>query len=448
MRVAVIGAGVVGVTTAYELAADGHQVVVYERRSGVAAETSFANAGIVAPGYVTPWAAPGLPGQVLRRLLAAHTPVRVRPGLDAAALRWMWKWWRACRAGTHHINRQRLQRLAVFSRTRLRTLTHELHLDYERAEGCLVLLRSPQDLARVRPALKLLAEGATRFKLIDAQRCRTVEPGLNPDTPLHAGIYLPDDEVGNCRQFTILLRQEAQRLGVDFRFHTAVVALVPGTTPGVVSLQREPEAPAQHSSFSHSIQPDAATRPADLPAPQSESFDAVVVCAALGAPALLRPHGLKLPLQAVHGYSVTAPLRQLEAHPDHGPRAALIDDRYQVAISRIGSRIRVAGGAEIGGSDDKHHAAALTTLYKVLDDWFPGAARLGQALPWKGARPMLPDGPPVLGACGIAGVWLNLGHGSSGWALACGSARVLADAVARRRPAIDTEGFGVERLRG
>jgi len=447
MRVAVIGAGVVGVTTAYELAADGHAVVVFERRSGVAAETSFANAGIVAPGYVAPWAAPGMPGRVLRQLLATHTAVRVRPGADAAALRWMWKWWRACRAGTYLLHRQRLQRLAVYSRTRLHTLTRELHIDHERAEGCLVLLRTPQDLALMRPALKLLAEGPTRFKLIDAPRCRTVEPGLNPDTPLHAGIYLPDDEVGNCRQFTMLLRQEAQRLGAEFRFHTEVLKLVPGTKPGVVSLQREPEAPAQHSSFSPSSQADTPTRPAELAAAQDEAFDAVVVCAAMGAPALLRPHGLKLPLQAVHGYSVTAPLRQFEAHPDHGPRAALIDERYKVAISRIGSRIRVAGGAEIGGTLDKHHPAALATLYKVLDDWFPGAARLGQALPWKGARPMLPEGPPVLGASGIAGVWLNLGHGSSGWTLACGSARVLADALAGRPAGIDTEGFGVDRLR-
>jgi D-amino-acid dehydrogenase len=215
-----------------------------------------------------------------------------------------------------------------------------------------------------------------------------------------------------------------------------------------VSLQHEPEAPAQHSSLGASEVPETPRTQAEPASPQSEPFDAVVVCAALGAPALLRPHGLKLPLQAVHGYSVTAPLRQFEAHPDHGPRAALIDERHQVTISRIGSRIRVSGGAEIGGSLEKHHPAALATLYKVLDDWFPGTARLGQALPWKGARPTLPDGPPVLGASGIAGVWLNLGHGDHGWALACGSARVLADAVAGRRAAIDTEGLGVERLRG
>jgi D-amino-acid dehydrogenase len=182
--------------------------------------------------------------------------------------------------------------------------------------------------------------------------------------------------------------------------------------------------------------------------PITEGFDAVVVCAALGAKALLRPHGLKLPMQAVHGYSVTAPVRRLDAHGDVGPRSALMDERYKVAISRIGARVRVAGSAEIGGTANRHDPKALETLYKVLHDWFPGSARLSQAQVWKGARPMLPDGPPVLGASGIAGVWLNLGHGSSGWALACGSARLLADGIAGRTPAIDTEGLGVERLIG
>ena len=183
------------------------------------------------------------------------------------------------------------------------------------------------------------------------------------------------------------------------------------------------------------------------PYPRTESFDAVVVCAALESAALLRPLGLKLPLQAVYGYSVTAPLRRHESHPDHGPRSALMDEHYKVAISRIGARVRVAGSAEIGGKINRHDPAALETLYKVLHDWFPGSARLGQAQSWKGARPMLPDGPPVLGRSGVEGVWLNLGHGSSGWALACGSARLLADGLAGRPMAIDIDGLGVERLR-
>ena len=181
--------------------------------------------------------------------------------------------------------------------------------------------------------------------------------------------------------------------------------------------------------------------------PLTERFDAIVVCAALGSKLLLRPLGIRLPLLAVHGYSVTAPLRQHPQYPDHGPRSGLMDEHYKVAITRLGQRVRVAGGAEIGGTLERHNEAAIATLYKVLHDWFPGSALMGQAQHWKGARPMLPDGPPVLGASGAAGIWLNHGHGASGWALACGSARLLADLVAGRPPAVDTEGLGIERLR-
>ncbi len=446
MHVAVVGAGIVGVTTAYELAADGHEVTVLERRGSVAAETSFANAGVVAPGYVTPWAAPGMAGKVLAHLLSAHTPVRLNPRLDAGTLAWLWRWWRACHAQRYQANRARMQRLALFSRERLHQLTHDLGLDYERSEGYLVLLRRARDLAAVQPGLKLLSELGVAFDTLDATGCHRVEPGLNPDTPLHAGIYLAHDEAANCRQFAHLMRSQAQRLGARFRFHTTVQALHPGRTPRVTHQHLPPDESAFVSLAAEARSSDG---PATVPmtdGPVTEAFDAVVLCAALGAPALLAPHGLRLPLLAVHGYSVTAPLRRLEQFPDFGPRSALMDERYKVAISRLGNRIRVAGSAEIGGSLANHHPGALATLYKVLDDWFPGAARLSQAQRWKGARPMLPDGPPVLGASGIEGVWLNLGHGSSGWALACGSARVVAAAVAGRAPPIDVEGLDVSRL--
>ncbi len=148
----------------------------------------------------------------------------------------------------------------------------------------------------------------------------------------------------------------------------------------------------------------------------------------------------------MHGFSLTAPLRLVEGHPNLGPRAGVMDEKYKVAISRLGQRLRVAGSAELGGQLGTMNPAALHTLHKVLDDWYPGSAQLAQAQFWKGARPMLPDGPPVLGASGAAGVWLNLGHGSSGWALACGSARVLADQLAGRAPAIDVSLLDVARL--
>ena len=437
MRVAVVGAGIVGVTAAYELAADGHEVTVLERRGSVAAEASFANAGVVAPGYVTPWAAPGMPGKVLSYLLARHAPVRLSPLLDAGTLAWLWKWWRACSPRRYQANRTSMQRLAMFSRERLHHLTHDLQLEYERNEGYLVLLRSAKDLAAAQPGLKLLSALGVPFDQLDAAGCRRVEPGLNPATALHAGIYLASDEVANCRQFALLMRAQAERLGARFRFHTTVQALRPGPAPALTCQFLPPEDSAPSS---------IAAEARSSGGPVTEAFDAIVLCAALGAPALLAPHGLRLPLLAVHGYSITAPLRHLDEHPELGPRSALMDERYKVAISRLGNRVRVAGSAELGGRLAHHHPGALATLYKVLDDWFPGAARLSQAQRWKGARPMLPDGPPVLGASGIEGVWLNLGHGSSGWALACGSARVLAEALAGRAPPIDVEGLDVSRL--
>ena len=445
MRVAVIGAGIVGVTSAYELAADGHDVTVFERRGSVAAESSFANAGVIAPGYVTPWASPDMPWHVMSHLFQRHAPVRLNARLSASTLGWMWRWWRACRPAAYRSNRNHLRRLATYSKQRLHKLTQTLQLDYERAEGYLVLLRSAREAERAQAGLTLLTEAGIRHHFLDASQCRQVEPGLSADAPLHAGIHLPQDEVGNCRQFALLLRTEAERLGAKFRFHTTVQSLMPGSRPTLTKVY----SPMEESTW---VSADAARLdgpPTDvLPfEPETETFDAVVICAAVDSTTLLRPHGLKLPLAPVYGYSVTAPLRKLDVHPDIGPRSAVMDERYKVAVSRIGSRLRVAGSAEIGGRPGQHHKAALATLYKVLNDWFPGAAHMSQAQVWKGARPMLPDGPPLLGASGLPGVWLNLGHGSSGWALACGSARVVADAVSSRAAAIDTEGLGLERLR-
>ncbi|NRF68590.1 D-amino acid dehydrogenase [Aquincola sp. S2] len=424
MRIAVIGAGIIGVTTAYELAADGHEVTVFERRSSVAEETSFANAGLVAPGYVTPWAAPGMPAKVFKHLLSRHAPVRLARPMARGQLRWMWRWWRACSAASFQANRQRMHRLARYSQQRLAALTHDLRLDYEQSSGYLVLLRSQQDLVLARTSLKLLAELGVSFHLIDAAKARLLEPGLNPQTPLHAAVHLPNDSVGNCRQFAHLLRGEAQRLGADFRFQHQVLGLRGGSVPIV-----------QHRA----VDSDAAAT--------EDRFDAIVVCAAMGAPALLSPLGCRLPLVPVHGYSITAPLRQIDGHPTPGPRSAVMDEHYKVAISRMGQRVRVAGSAELGGRLDRHSAPALQTLYKLLDDWFPGCAQLSQVQAWKGARPMLPDGPPVLGRSGTDGIWLNLGHGSSGWALSCGSARALADVIGGRPAPIDLEGLGIERLK-
>jgi glycine/D-amino acid oxidase-like deaminating enzyme len=244
--------------------------------------------------------------------------------------------------------------------------------------------------------------------------------GALPKTSLVAGMPVSlksaQDEVGNCRQFALLLKNEAQRMGVNFAFSTTV------------------EKVDASDGMALSIAGEATP----------QRFDAVVLCAGVDSARLLRPLGLKIPLAAVHGYSVSASIRE----PLNAPRSAIMDERYKIAITRLGNRVRVAGSAEIGGAPDAKRASAIQTLYKVLHDWFPGAANHSNGIQiWKGARPMLPDGPPLLGASGIPGLWLNLGHGSSGWSLSCGSARAVADLIGGRAPEIDLEGLDMCRLK-
>ncbi|RYY57179.1 MAG: FAD-dependent oxidoreductase, partial [Comamonadaceae bacterium] len=328
----------------------------------------------------------------------------------------------ACALETYVPNRARLQRLAFYSRNRLHRLVDDLQLEYDRSTGYMVLLRTEKDRKLVQPGLQVLRDAGVKFAEIDAERARIIEPAINPDTAFLGAVHLPDDEVGNCRQFALLLKGQAQDLGARFEFHAAVAPLDPAN-PTELQVTAGKDAPAVR-----------------------RKFDAVVMCGGMAAAAMLRPVGLRIPLAAVHGYSISAPIRE----PLNAPRSGLMDERYKVAISRLGNRVRVAGSAEIGGDPTRRNPAAIQTLYKVLHDWFPGAAQLANTgsgvQEWKGARPMLPDGPPLLGATGVPGVWINIGHGSSGWALSCGSARAVADLMSGRAPEVDLEGLGVERL--
>jgi D-amino-acid dehydrogenase len=411
MKIAVVGAGIVGVTTAYELAQDGHQVTVYERRGSAAEEASFANAGVLAPGYVTPWAAPGMPWKVTKQLFAQHAAVRIGLPLSGAELAWMWRFWRACKMDTYLAHRAALQKLAFYSRERLHAITAKHQLDFDRAEGYTVLLRSAKDAAMVQPSLQVLTDAGVPFSMMDEAAARAIEPALNADTHFHGAVHLPQDEVGNCRQFALMLKDLARDGGVDFQFNTTVANMDVARPATLFIADTNSQTP-----------PTAAT------------YDAVVLCAGTASTQLCQSLGKKLPIASIYGYSVSAHVRE----PMDAPRGALMDEHYKVAISRLGNRVRVAGSAEIGGRPEVKRASALRTLYQVLQDWFPGAAAMSHGVQeWKGARPMLADRPPIIGASGLPGLWFNTGHGSSGWALSCGSARLLADAMTGRNAEID-----------
>ena len=414
MKVAVIGAGVIGITTAYELAAQGHKVSVFERHGAAAEECSFSNTGVASVGYAEPWAKPGMVKHVLSHLWHRDTPLRIsKPSM--ADWRWLWQWKKACDSNTFARNRENMLRLAEYSNHRMRTLTDTLNLGHEHTNGLMVLLRSERESNLMQDSLQVMRDAGLSFKTLNANEARAIEPALNPETALLQAIQFPEDEVGNCRQFTLLLKNEAESLGVTFHFNTTI----------------EPLSKAQPKTIRTAANTDG------------EKFDAIVVCAGLASAELVRPLGLRIPLAAVHGYAISAAIRE----PLDAPRSGVIDERYKVAITRLGQRVRVSGGSEIGGNAKRHDAASIKTLYRVLNDWFPGAARTQDSVQvWKGSRPMLPDGPPIMGASGVSGVWLNLGHGASGWTLACGSARVLADCINGKTPDIDMQGLGLERL--
>jgi len=410
--VAVIGGGVVGVCTAYFLAEAGHDVVVIERHQNVAQEASFANAGIVAPGYSAPWAAPGMPRKVLSYLLRSEAPVMLRPTLDRTLWRWVRRWLAECDVERYRINRTRMQRIAFYSRDILRLLREHYQLEYEQTQGVLQLFRTEKDRRLAEPAISLLNDNEVPHQLLDAEGVRAIEPSLASDTPLAGGIYLPQDEAGNCPLFTKRLKQIAASMGVQFHFASTVQAI-----------ESESRGVALHI--------DDGRYPAD----------AVVVAAGIDSANLLKPLGIHIPLYPVKGYSATVPIKNF----DKAPHAALLDETYKVAITRLGGRIRVAGTAELGSRSNELHARALRTLIKVGGDWFPDAANYAQANFWCGTRPMLPDGPPLVGATPVRNVYLNIGHGSSGWAMAAGCGKVVADIVSGHAPDIDLDGLTMTR---
>ncbi|MGO4326134.1 D-amino acid dehydrogenase [Cupriavidus sp. 2TAF22] len=423
MHVIVIGAGVIGVCSAWYLREAGFEVTVVERRAAPAQESSFGNAGVIAPGYVTPWAAPGMPGKVLRNLFASTSPVLFRPSADPAMWRWILRWLGECTLERYRVNKVRMQRLAFYSRECLHKLRGRLEIDYEQSQGYLQLFRTRRDLDLAGPALALLREHEVPHRLVDAAGCRGIEPGLTTDTPLAGGLHLPEDESGNCPMFVRRLRVLAEAAGVRFVMDSDAAALRP-LPGGQLALDLRDAGGGAGSIKAGGVR-------------ETLAADRVLVCAGVASAALLRPLGLRIPLYPVKGYSATVQVSdELQA-----PLAALMDESYKVAITRMGNRLRIAGTAELGSRRLDLRPAAINTLLKVARDWFPVAGHYGSATLWAGARPMLPDGPPLIGATAVPGLFLNLGHGSTGWAMACGSGRVAADLIAGNRPAIDLDGL-------
>ena len=415
MKVLVLGAGVVGITTAHYLAHDGHEVAVVDRQPGPAMEASAGNGGEVAPSTALPWAAPGMRYRLLKALLRRDPGLRFKLRLDPSLLRWLRAWTRQCNLASFHINALRMQRLASYSLNCLQALRRATGIEYDyTADGILQILRTDKELHAALRRLPLYEELGTPYTVLDPQACIAVDPALEFAWSRFAGgLYLPMNETGDCATFTCKLAERAAERGVSFRYNTQVQAI------------------EAHNGVVSGVQTDAGLLQADR----------YVIALAQGAPRLLRPLGIKAALQSISGYSVTLPI----ANQARAPRAGVVDMRNEIAITRMGARVRIAGGSELGLST-KLRPDRGRRLMEAFNELYPYAADLSQPAYWSGCSLSTPDGPPILGMTPYANLLLNIGHGAQGWTMASGSARIISDLVAARSTEIDLEGLTLARF--
>ncbi|NML62903.1 D-amino acid dehydrogenase [Massilia sp. RP-1-19] len=414
MRIVILGSGVIGVTSAYYLAKAGHEVTVIDRQPGPALETSFANAGQISPGYASPWAAPGIPLKAMKWMLQRHAPLSITPDGTTFQLKWMWEMLRNCTADRYSVNKERMVRLAEYSRDCFRELREEAGIRYEsRQQGTMQLFRTQQQFDSAAQDIDVLKESGVPFQLLTRDQLAQGEPALaNAGDKLVGALRLPNDETGDCQLFTARLAAMAEALGVKFRYNTPIDRLaISGNAISGVHCGDE--------------------------LVQADSY---VVALGAYSTELLKPI-VDIPVYPLKGYSITVPIVDAAL----APVSTILDETYKIAVTRFEDRIRVGGMAEIAGFDLRLNPRRRETLEMVVNDLFPGAGDTAEASFWTGLRPMTPDGTPVVGRTGIKNLFINTGHGTLGWTMSCGSAQLLADLMSAKRPAIPFEDLGVGR---
>ena len=405
-----IGAGLAGITTAYELTLAGHELTVYEQRASAAAEGSFAGSGLRGFGF-TLLSHPASGLESLSVLTSNPSGLR-HLGAVARPTSWGWisKRWGWHRRIDCAERDGALRSLHAQGEERVHELQSRLQWDLQSSKGLLLLLAKQADARRTQPLVERFERLGVACVRWDASEARDHEPGLSSSAPLHSALNLPADSTTNGRLFTQLLRQEAERLGVRFAFNTKVRSIAPGAQPEVVTQPMSEIGEAHHGQ-----------------ALRRERYDVVVVCAAMGTRDLLEPLKLRLPLLGLRSVAVTAPLRLSDADIDDGPSSGVLDVSRMVSVTRLGREVRATRLPFVGSGSRTETERVVHQLFSVIDSWFPSAATVRQARPWSGAVAALPDGFPAVGPSGIDGVWLNVGVGQGGWPLTCGHALLLTD---------------------
>ena len=417
MHVLVLGSGVIGVSSAWYLSRAGFGVTIVDREPGPALETSFANAGQISPGYAAPWAAPGVPLKALKWLFSRDAPLLIRPGLDPRQYLWLLQMLRNCTAKRYATNKARMLRLARYSAGCLNELADELGIDYEaRKLGTLQLFRTQAQLDGAGSDIAVLEQFGVPYELLDRAGIVKVEPALVEVADQFTGaLRLPEDQTGDCALFTHLLAERAKAAGVEFRFGATVEALE-ASGDRIIRARVDGEV---------------------------VRADKYVLALGSYTPRLLAPLGIRLPVYPLKGYSLTVPITDAAM----APVSTVLDETYKVAVTRFDQRIRVGGTAGVCGFDLSKPARRRAMLEKVVAGLYPqgGDAKHGEF--WTGLRPATPDGTPVVGGTRYKNLFLNTGHGTLGWTMACGSGRYLADLMAGAMPRISSEGLDISRYR-
>ena len=423
MKVLILGSGVIGVTSAYYLAKQGFDVTVIDRQPAVGLETSFANAGQISPGYSAPWAAPGVPLKAIKWLFQRHAPLALKADFTLWQLQWTLKLLQNCTAKRYDTNKERMVRLAEYSRDCIIELRKNTGIAYEgRTGGTLQVFRTQKQLDAEAKDIAVLSRLGVPFEHLDPDRCARAEPALAlalVKDKLLGGLRLPHDETGDCQLFTANLAEKAKALGVKFRQDIKIERLV-----------------MQNNKL------NGVEITADKGAEILQA-DQYVVALGSYSRALMQGFGLQIPVYPVKGYSLTVPVINSAA----APISTVMDETYKVAITRFDNRIRVGGMAELAGFDLSLNPRRRETLEMVLNGLFPNGGDVTKSQFWTGLRPMTPDGTPIIGKASeiVNNVWLNTGHGTLGWTMACGSGQLLADLMAGQKPAIQSDDLSLSR---
>ena len=418
MRVAVIGAGVVGVSTAYFLAQNGHQVSVIEQQGNVCEQASLGHAGLLGPGHLLPLGAPGMPRQIISHWFKSNSALNLNPSLNISHWRWLRSWMHECALQKMLVNKEKMQRLAKYSQQLLSDISLAHNLEFQQRSGILQLFRTTREMSNIEAGLELLSQSDLPFQLMDEAACRLCEPALSDRTPIAGGIFFPNDAQGNSVLFAKHLKMIAQQMGVDFQFSTSCEQISPSHNGVTVQLKQADQSTVQQ-------------------------FDVAVLAAGAQSATFLNTLGMPLRFAAVRSFSNTSTIKNVE----DAPRVSVIDESRQIAITRMDRRIRVAG--TLHGGPGKVSAGAEQRAWQLLRDtgadWFPDAANYSTGSNWSGSHLMLPDNAPLLGASPEKNIFLNVAHAEYGWSMTLGSAKVVADMVSGIVPEINLDGLNTLR---